>query len=457
MIRLWLAPIVFAWLCLVARAAIPTGATILDPDVVWDPCLVEGIVVSPDGKQLAYVSRGALWVCGVHAGPPTKLADLPHTVSDFLSRSEYETEREKYADFVPHAGLRPLGPSEPELAKILSLRWTPSQDGLTYILWHRVKQNSMLSSYRVMHASTAGVVTQLADATRDMVPGSDSKIVFHIDREQRYVVTSNYGIPLIWDIAANKPRVTPFDFLLPSTTSDRYLGVEIDTRQLVVADKDFQIIKRFDVVLDHDRRCDLFWSPDERTAVCRSFRRNLEENTNYCTFFRVDLETGELNEPRKGLDADQFCFSGRGNEVTRIGVTGFLPKGYGNGTYGSYIEIFPDGNTAPREIVRFDDPGRKLSDWHRHSYPPVVSSTDRSLFVMALPRNINKTPGFHYHLIDHDGNKWPLTPDDQSHFYTPYLPLAFADNDKILIARDGSQLFSISVESIRTAEVPVDD
>lgn len=457
MFRPCLALLFVAQLCQPVHATVPPGATVLDSDIVWDLSLVESLAVSPAGKQIAYVSRGAIWLCGVHAGPPTKLADLPDTVSDFLARPEYEVERERFANFVPHAGLRPLGPRGPELAKILTLGWTPSQDGVTYILWHRLKQNSMLSSYRVMHASTEGVVTQLANATRDMVPGHDSKIVFHIDREQRYVVTSNYGTPLIWNIATNKPRVTPFDFLLPSTTSGRYLGVEIDTRQLVLVDKDFQILKRFEVVLDHDRRCDLFWSPDERTAVCRSFRRSMEENTNYCTFFRVDLETGEPSESRKGLDADQFCFSGHGNEVIRIGVTGFPPKGYGNGTYGSYIEIIPDGNAAPREIVRFDDPGRKLSDWHRHNYPPVVSSADCSLFVMALPRNINDTPGFHYHLIDHDGNKWPLPRDDQSHFYTPYLPLAFADNDQTLIARDGSQLFSISVESIKTAEDPADD
>lgn len=170
MLRLWLVSIVFAWLCLVARAAIPTGATVLDPDTVWDPCLVEGVVVSPNGKQIAYVSRGALWLCGVHAGPPTKLADLPDTVSDFLSRPEYEVERETFVNFRSHAGLHPLGPRGPELTILLSLRWTPSQDGVTYTLWRRLKQNSMLSSYRVMHASTEGVVTQLADIHRDMVP-----------------------------------------------------------------------------------------------------------------------------------------------------------------------------------------------------------------------------------------------------------------------------------------------
>ena len=76
---------------------------------------------------------------------------------------------------------------------------------------------------------------------------------------------------MIWDVVANKPRATCFDYLLPSPTSDRYLGIEIDTRQLVVVDENFKIIKRIDVTFDADRQCDLIWSPDERFAICRSY------------------------------------------------------------------------------------------------------------------------------------------------------------------------------------------
>lgn len=457
MLRLWLFPIVIAGVCLGARAAIPPGATILDPDTVWDPCLVEGIVVSPDGMQIAYVSRGALWLCGVHAGPPTKIANLPNTVSDFLSRPEYELEREKFANVVSHAGLRPLGPRGPELTILLSLRWTPSQDGVTYVLWHRLKQNSMLSSYRVMHASTKGAVTQLADIHRDMVPLPKSKMTFYVDRERRYVVLSNFGIPLIWDVVANKPRVTPFDILLPAESSDRYLGVEIDTRQLVLVDKDFQIINRFDVVFDHDRRCDLLWSPDERTAICRSFRSSQEPISDKCTFFKYDLESGKRDETREGRESDRFFFPNASSEAVRVGRDATPRGGYADGSNGTFIELMP--NKRPNvELLHFVRLPKPTDNYKEHRmYPPVITSNNAQMYALALPRPDNVPRGYHFNLIDINGEMWPFQPKDTSQYYSPYLPHGFADSDRTLIARDGSQLFSIPVESIKTAQEPADE
>ncbi len=457
MLRLWLVSVVFAWLCLVACAAIPTGATILDSHTICDPCLVESVVVSPNGKQIAYVSRGALWLCDVHSGPPTKLADLPNTVSDFLSRPEYEVEREKYANFVSHAGLNPLGSRVPELTILLSLRWTPSQDGVTYALWHRLKQNSMLSSYRVMHASTEGVVTQLADIHRDMVPLPEYKMTIHVDRERRYIVLSNYGTPLIWDIAANKPRVTPFDFLLPSTSSDRYLGVEIDTRQLVLAAKDFQIIKRFDVVLDHDRRCDLFWSPDERTAVCRSFRNSQEPISDKCIFFKYDLKSGKRDETRIGRESDRFYFTNSSSEVVRVGRDATPRGGYADGSNGTFIELIPHQKPIV-ELLHFVRLPKQTDNYKEHStYPPVIASNNALMYALALPRPDNERRGYHFNLIDIKGETWPFRPIDSSHYYTPYLPLVFADNDQTIVARDGSQLFSVSVAAIKNAGLGTDE
>jgi hypothetical protein len=457
MLRLWLVSIVFAWLCHVARAAIPPDATIFDPDTVWDPCLAEGIVVSPNGKQIAYVSRGALWLCGVRAGPPTKLADLPDTVSDFLSRPEYVVEREKFANFVSHAGLHPLGPRGPELTILLSLCWTPSQDGVTYALWHRLKQNSMLSSYRVMHASTEGVVTQLADIHRDMVPLPENKMTFHVGRERSYVVLSNYGIPLIWDIAANKPRVTPFEFLLPSESSDRYLGVEIDTRQLVLVDKDFQIIKRFDVVLDQDRRCDLFWSADERTAVCRSFRSSQEPISDKCIFFRYDLKSGKRDETREGRESDRFYFPNSSSEVVRVGRNATPRGGLADGSNGTFIELIPNKKPIV-ELLHFVRLPKRTDNYKEHrTYPPVIASNNALMYALALPRPDNKPRGYHFNLIDINGQMWPFRPIDSSHYYTPYLPLVFADNDQTIIARDGSRLFSVSVASIKNAGTGTDE
>lgn len=282
-------------------------------------------------------------------------------------------------------------------------------------------------------------------------------MTFHVDRERRYVVLSNYGIPLIWDIAANKPRVTPFDFLLPSESSERYLGVEIDTRQLVLVDKNFQIIKRFDVVVDHDRRCDLFWSPDERTAVCRSFRSSQEPISDRCTFFRYDLESGKRDETREGRESDRFYFPNTGREVVRVGRDATPRGGYADGSNGTFIELIPSKKPIV-ELLHFVRLPKRTDNYKEHrTYPPVIASNNALMYALALPRPDNKPRGYHFNLIDIKGQTRPFRPIDSSHYYTPYLPLVFADNDQMLVARDRSQLFSISVESITTAEDPADD
>lgn len=140
-----------------------------------------------------------------------------------------------------------------------------------------------------------------------------------------------------------------------------------------------------------------------------------------------------------------------------MGVVGLPPRGYGDGSYGSYIEITPDGNGREREIYRFGNPGQQNNDWHRQSYPAVLCNSDCTLFAMALPRAKEGTAGFHYHLIDRSGNKWPFAPDDTSHFISPYLPIAFTHNDRTLVARDGSQLFSVPVEAIQANKESTDE
>ena len=70
------------------RAEVPSGAIVLDSSIVWDPVCADSFAISPDGKWIAYVSKGAIWICSVTAGPPKKLVDLPDTITDFLSRPE---------------------------------------------------------------------------------------------------------------------------------------------------------------------------------------------------------------------------------------------------------------------------------------------------------------------------------------------------------------------------------
>src|SRR5688500_18741517 len=78
------------------RAQLPQGATLLDPDIVWDPISVDSAAISPDGKLIAYVSKGAIWTCDVTSGPPTKLVDLPNTITSFLAAPEYQFALERF-------------------------------------------------------------------------------------------------------------------------------------------------------------------------------------------------------------------------------------------------------------------------------------------------------------------------------------------------------------------------
>src|SRR6185312_14146365 len=94
---------------------------------------------------------------------------------------------------------------------------------------------------------------------------------FFVTRDKQFVIVSDGYSPLIVDATTNKPRVTPFDVLVPSTTSGRFLGIEIDTRQLVLADEDFRVTQRYEATFTRQCFCDLTWSPDERYAICREF------------------------------------------------------------------------------------------------------------------------------------------------------------------------------------------
>ena len=439
-------------LATVARGELPKDAVVLEPDLVWDPVSVESAAVSPDGQLIAYVSKGAIWSCKVTSGPPTKFADLPDTITAFLSMPEHQSAREKFACVTPNAGYTPIPERRAQILPLFGLAWTPSQDGVVYTLRTWKADKSTLAAYRVMHTSLAGVTTDIAIIKRDLTTTPDSFTSFRLTPNKKHVVISYFGIPLIWDTASNAPRATCFDYMLSSSTSGRFLAVEIDTRQLVVVDENLHVSKRIDSVFDQDRRCDLFWSADERFAIGRNFRNSKEEISDNCTAFRVNLQTGERRELKKGILRDRYLFTGNGGEVVRLGVTGTRPLGYGDGTYGAYLEITPDGNGPERELVRFGNQPSLTNDWHKQFYPPVLASSDCSLFLMALPREDITIPGFQLHLINRSGKKWNLLPEDTSQFISPCQPVAFADKGRVIIGRTATQLFSVPVKSVQASK-----
>lgn len=444
----WLLAIMVSLGTTASEAAMPAGANIVDADLVWDPVSVESVTISPDGNQIAYVSRGSIWVSGVAAGPPTKVADLPETITDYLARPNYEEARTRFANVTPHRGIRPIPELRRDVVELYGLHWTASQDGVVYTLHNRLEDRSSLAAFSVILTSLEGKSTTCATIRGKWTTTYDSNTSFVLTRKRDFVVVTNFGHSQICDAKTGLPIATCFDYLIPSATSERWLGIEIDTRQLVLISDRWQVLKRFDVVVEDGRRCDLTWSADERFAICRSYRGGNEPLSDYCSVFRFDLETGNRREMARGVDKDRFVFTGNGGEVVRIGVTGTPPNGYGDGTYGSYLELTPDGDGPSKEIHRFSEPGPRTSEWHRQFYPPVLHNDDCTLFAMALPRRKPRKPGFHFQLMDRAGRTWPFALEDEMKFISPYMPIGLANGGQTMIARDGSRLFSVPIDKV---------
>ncbi len=442
--------IITGWAIGLAAAELPTGATLLDGDLVWEKSTEPTVIVSPDGKSVAYLSKGAIWLCSVDGGPPKKLVDLQGTLEEFLAQTGTIDDRGQEWKIRRNMGNGPFNQVTAGLSRVESLQWRRDGDALIYVLAAHAQSNVQTATYQIFQVSINGSVTKLGTIERDASEEPHALTDFHLRADKKYIVATGFS-PLIWNMETNKPQVTPFDYLIPSSTSDRYLGIEIDTRQLVLVDENFKIAKRFDVTFDRDRQCDLIWSPDERLAICRSFRGGLEPISDKCSIFRIDLESGKRRDLKPGFGRDRFVFSGSGEEILRIGVVGVKEEPhYGDGTYGSYMEFVPDGENNEHELYRFGSPGDdRTSDWHQKFYPAVVCNKDCSLLALARPRLPGEKPGFHYCLMDRGGHTWPFWDGDTSNFISPCVAIAFVDGGQTLLAHDDSRLFSIPVATIK--------
>jgi hypothetical protein len=104
-------------------------------------------------------------------------------------------------------------------------------------------------------------------------------------------------------------------------------------------------------------------------------------------------------------------------------------------------------------MVRFSRLPQPSDDFRDHRwYPAVISNSNCTLFAIALPRAAEKRRGYHYHLVDRRGETWPFQPVGDSTYYTPYFPIAFANNDQMIVGRTASELFSIPVQAMLESE-----
>jgi hypothetical protein len=427
-----------------ATAAPLEGAIVLDPDIIWDVANPDAFALSPDGTQIAYISKGAIWCCDVAAGPPVKLADVANSVTDILAQSGNEAKREQSASMPFTSGYEPFaGPMHLDVRHIVSLAWTPQQDGVVFVVQSR-EEKAMVASHRIVHASTSGAVTEIANIEGQFGVPREHSYSFHVTPDLKHVIVSSYNATLIWNVETRFPQASCYEYLVPSPTSGNFLGVEIDTRQLVLVDDEFKITKRFETTFTSGRRLALAWSADERIAVCCEYR---EYDSRQWDGFRIDLDTGVQGPPFSGVLADRFIFSPSG-KVVRLGLESTRAGGYADGSDGAFIAV-ASVDAEERFIHRFSGISRAPKVWRdRKTYPQAISNAEGTLFVMAIPRPNHRQAGFHFHVVDSTGWLTPLVPDNDDAYITPYLPIAFADQDRVLIARSGSTLFSIPVSRL---------
>ncbi len=387
-------------------AELPPEATLLDPDIVWDMWDPGSATLSPDGKSIAYISKGAVWICSVTTGPPVKLADLPNTSTTYMSMPKFDYARTNFKRIRKSLGNAVYNRSVMmTVDSVHSLAWTPSQDGIVYGLRTHAQSNAKTAVHKVMHASTDGAVTTIAVIEREVGAQPHSFTKFHVTADKNFIIAWGGSVPMIWDVLGKRPRATCFDYLVPSSSSNRFLGIEIDTRQLVVANAEFEIINRLDATFSMRRTCDVIWSNDERFAICRS---RFEHPSDRWEGFRIDFSTGEKRQLKGKQFTDRFSFTGRGGEAIRMGIKGVRYDHLDKMT-GAYLAIVPDGVGQHQIISQFTKiPERSLLPdlLERPYYPLPMSSSDYTLFAMALPKSPDDQVGFVYHLLDRSGRQW---------------------------------------------------
>ena len=186
------------------------------------------------------------------------------------------------------------------------------------------------------------------------------------------------------------------------------------------------------------------WSQNERFAVCRT--RN--EYPSYGAIaFRIDLETGQKSPEVKCNVSDRFLFIDQEGKLLHLRIANPGVWGYFNGEAGTRATVVDRDGTA-RNL--FTTKGfRKSQKGQRGSvFPPMIAAPDGSHIAFAQPRPEDQLPGAHYHLVDLEGRTKPFVPMSDARYITPYYPIAFADGGRRLIARSGSTLFSLPVDTV---------
>ena len=236
---------------------------------------------------------------------------------------------------------------------MFGLQWTWDSNGLVATVASYVAESSS-SIFDVRYAPLSGEVATLAH----IEPNFNDHVFVHdacISHDRKLIVFSGHKKALIWDIATDRPRAPHFSFSKPSATSDRWLGIEKDAKQLVITNENFEVVKRFNETMpNYSFGLRIDWSPDERFIIWRN-QIGFDYFSNWEGFW-MDLHSGQKRVLEGTYIDEQFTFTGNGGEFFRSGTTGVKSKLWsGDIAIGTHLTMIPgDATSAPKDIWKYE-------------------------------------------------------------------------------------------------------
>jgi hypothetical protein len=432
-----------------AAEGLPAAASVLDDKTIM--YLRPIPLVSPNGRYVAYVSRGYVCVVDIEAGTSRRLIEVPVTWTHVFASADETSDGGGPGSLLPTLGADKYKELQSSVKKeIGEFQWTVDSDAVICgVRSHDA--DTQTTTVHIWRAPLVGEPKEIASNEHSLTtrrgPGG------LVTRDGRFLV-GNFGRDraLIWDLVTNKPRATPFLYLAPSPTSGRWIGVEKDTRQLVVVDEDFNIINRHkEIVPENEFGFDMIWSPDERFVFWRQqIGFDYYDNWVGC---RYDLHTGERQIFTGDSMTEKITFTGHRSEFLRVGNAGVQGRESGLALSEHYVGLVPDGRFHMRRFwsLRADPPGIASKVRMLHRGPNVRWSPDFQLFTIGLPRQ-EEPYGEVLHLADRQRHLWKLPGGDPDGYITPYQVAGFALDGKSIIAYDDTCIFALPVATILAPE-----
>ncbi len=427
-----------------AADPLPPSATILDGNLIMYSHPFP--LISPDGKRVAYVSRDFVCVADIETAESRQLFEAPESWTHFLALPE---NAHAGGSFNALAKSLTRDQYRAMLARIKKqigdFQWTANSDAVVFAIRSHdaAAQTTQAHIWRVsLDREATEIASSQHSLTAQRGPGGV------LTRDGRFLVGNGHKRALIWDLATNKPRATPYLSLAPSPTSGRWIGVEKDTRQLVVVDEDFNVTTRHEEFLpENDYGFDMIWSPDERFVVWRQ-QIGFDHYSNWVGC-RLDLKTRDRQVLTGDYMSESIKFTGHRGEFIRVGAAGVQGNFSGLHLVEQYVALVPDGRVHMQRFwqQRADPPGTQ-SNVRMGSMHNIVWAPDFQLFTIGLPRQ-EGPHGEIMHLANRQRHFWKMPGGDTGGYISPYQVAGFALGGKSLIAYDETRLFALPIAAIQ--------